>query len=553
MKRTYTNSSVPTETIPVPRSGVIAAGDPETAAAGAEMLKQGGNAVDAAVAAAFASFIAEIGVVHWGGSGLAHIYDGRNGRLPAARGIVYDFFSDMPGRNGSPPDQLDFEEVMIDFGATTQSFHLGRASVAVPGNIFGLCQLAADYGRLPLPTLLQPALRLAREGLHLTRFQTDTCELLAPLYTHTPAMRRIFMKNGRLIQPEDHFHIPDLAATLAELALEGESLVRNGRLAQTIVHDQQTRGGLLTATDLAHYQVHKAEPIRLAYREFEILLPPPCSSGGVLTAFTFKLLNQFDVRRLTHGSAQHLSLLYEVMTATTHARNTWENLSLAFPTAEAIARFLDDGFIHTYVERINEALHRSRPTPPQAEPTSGNNTSHLSVMDEDGLAVSLTTTAGESAGYVVPGTGIILNNMLGEADLHPNGFHTRPAGERIPTMMTPTIVLKDGQTRLVLGSGGSIRIRSAILQVLCNLLDFEMPLAEAVNVARVHVEDGVLQCEAGFDETAVSELEAMGYPVNRWPTRSIYFGGVHSVSRDENGRLYAAGDNRRGGSTAEVT
>lgn len=516
------------------------------------MLKQGGNAVDAAVAAAFASFIAEIGVVHWGGSGVAHIYDGRNGRSPAGQGCVYDFFSDMPGRDGSPPDQLDFEEVMIDFGATTQSFHLGRASVAVPGNIFGLCQLAADYGRLPLSTLLQPALRLAREGLHLTRFQTDTCELLAPLYTHTPSMRQIFVKNGRLIQPEDHFYIPDLTATLELLATAGESLVRNGRLAQTIVHDQQTRGGLLTSSDLAHYQVHKVEPIRIPYRQYEILLPPPCSSGGVLTAFTFKLLNQFDVRGLTHGSAPHLRLLYEVMTATTYARDIWESLSLALPPAEAIARFLDDGFIHTYTARVQEALTRIRPTPPQPEPKSGNNTSHLSVIDGAGLAVSLTTTAGESAGYVVPGTGIILNNMLGEADLHPNGFHTRPTGERIPTMMTPTIVLQNGQTRLVLGSGGSIRIRSAILQVLCNLLDFEMPLAEAVNVARVHVEDGVLQCEAGFDETAVAELEATGYPVNRWPKRSIYYGGVHSVARDKNGRLQAAGDNRRGGATAEV-
>jgi gamma-glutamyltranspeptidase / glutathione hydrolase len=280
MKQTDNNSPVATEAVTVARLGVVAAGDPETAAAGAEMLKQGGNAVDAAVAAAFASFIAEIGVVHWGGSGLAHIYDGRNGRSPVGRGIVYDFFSDMPGRDGSPPDRLDFEEVMIDFGATTQSFHLGRASVAVPGNLFGLCQLAADYGRLPLSTLLQPALRLAREGLHLTRFQTDTCELLAPLYTHTPSMRQIFMKNGRLIQPEDHFTIPDLAQTLEQLAVEGEALVRNGRLAQTIVHDQQNRGGLLTASDLAHYQVHKVEPIRLAYRRMKSCCRHPAPAAA---------------------------------------------------------------------------------------------------------------------------------------------------------------------------------------------------------------------------------------------------------------------------------
>ncbi len=123
-------------------------------------------------------------------------------------------------------------------------------------------------------------------------------------------------------------------------------------------------------------------------------------------------------------------------------------------------------------------------------------------------------------------------------------------GQRIPTMMPPTIVLKDGQTRLVVGSGGSIRIRSAILQVLSNLLDYGMTLNDAVNTARVHVENGVLQCEAGYDLAAVDELKAMGYPVNLWQERSIYYGGVHSVSRAENGRLVAAGDNRRGGATA---
>ncbi len=170
-----------------PYGGAISAGDPGTAAAGARILREGGNAVDAAVAASFASFIAEIGVVHLGGSGMAQLYDARTGTSR-----VYDFFSAMPGLNGRPPDQLDFEEVTINFGATTQSFHLGRGSVAVPGNIAGLCRLAADHGRLPLPMLLEPALELARNGLALAPFQADTCDLLTPLYTHTAGMRAIF-------------------------------------------------------------------------------------------------------------------------------------------------------------------------------------------------------------------------------------------------------------------------------------------------------------------------------------------------------------------------
>lgn len=527
--------------------GVIAAGGEETAAAGAAMLERGGNAVDAAVAAAFVSFIAEIGVVHLGGSGIAHIFDGQNGRS-----TVYDFFSNTPGLHGSPPPHLDFAEVSIDFGPTTQSFHLGRASVAVPGNIFGLCAMVAAHGRLPLKELLQPALKLAREGVALAPFQAETCALLTPLYTYTAGMREIFLKDGRMIQAGEHLYIPHLADTLEALSEKGEDFIRHGRLAQAIVQDQAKNGGLLTKDDLAQYQVNRTDSIRLPYRQYEIHLPPPSSTGGVLTAFTLKLLAHFDVGSLTHGSADHLRLLYEIMVATNRARPYWTKLSETRPLPQAIAHFLNDEFATLHASQVQQALSSGHASPFVPEPEAPNNTSHLSVVDKDGLAVSLTTTAGEGAGYVVPGTGFIPNNMMGEEDLHPNGFHSRPAGQRIPTMMTPTLVLLDGRLRLVVGSGGSIRIRSAIMQVLSNLLDFGMTLEEAVNTARVHVEGGALQCEAGFDETAVSELESMGYKINRWPTRSIYFGGAHSVSRTPDGRLVGAGDNRRGGAVAVV-
>ncbi len=525
--------------------GVIAAGDRETAAAGKAILQAGGNAVDAAVAAAFASFIAEIGVVHLGGSGIAHLYDPQNGRS-----LVYDFFSNTPGLNGTPGKALDFSEVTIDFGATTQNFQLGRASVAVPGNIAGLCQMAADYGRLPLSPLLQPALNLAKDGHPIAQFQAETCTLLQPLYTHTAGMRAIFSPNGRMIKTGELLNVPNLYDTLKTLAREGASFAQNGRLGQALLQDQAENGGLLTADDLANYQVDKRPSIQLPYRDYEILLPPPSSTGGVLTAFSLKLLTHFDMQKRPHGSAHHLQLLYEVMVATNRARPLWEEVSESLPAAEAIDRFLDDAFVQRAVADVRDALESHQPSPFAKEPPAPNNTSHLSVIDSDGLAVSLTTTAGESAGYVVPGTGFIPNNMMGEADLHPNGFHSRPAGQRIPTMMTPVVALRQGQTRVVLGSGGSIRIRSAIMQVLSNVLDYKMTLDKAVNIARVHVEDGALQCEAGFQVEAVDQLEAMGYPVNRWPTRSIYFGGAHSVSRTRNGRLVAAGDNRRGGATA---
>lgn len=533
--------------------GVIAGGGPQTVHAGAAMLKQGGNAVDAAVAAAFVSFIAEIGVVHAGGSGIAQLFDPATGRS-----VVYDFFSNMPGA-GLAADELavrlgalDFADVTIDFGATTQDFRVGRGSVAVPGNIFGLFALAADYGTLPLDRLLQPAMDLAQHGTSIAPFQAQTCRLLGPIYTHTEASRTIFTRNGALLQGGDHLFIPDLHDTLHALARDGDAALRRGALAQAFVGDQQANGGLITYSDLESYRVYNNRPIRVPYRGHTILLPPPCSSGGVLTGFTLKLLSHFDVGALRHGSAEQMQLFYEAMAATTRARATWESTLSTLPVHVAMSQFLADAFVQPYVDDVRYAIRARDPSPVIAEKKGPNNTSHISVIDGNGMAVSMTTTAGESAGYVVPGTGFIPNNMLGEEDVNPHGWHQWQPGERLPTMMTPTIVLKEDTIRMVVGSGGSARIRSAIVQTISNLLDHQLRLVDVVNKPRLHVENGVLQCEGGCDSAEMDRVERMGYPVNRWTETSIYFGGAHTVSRMPNGTLVAAGDLRRDGSTATV-
>ena len=173
------------------------------------------------------------------------------------------------------------------------------------------------------------------------------------------------------------------------------------------------------------------------------------------------------------------------------------------------------------------------------------------MVDGQGLHVSVTTSAGENAGFVVDGTGICLNNMLGEADLHPHGFHTLPPRARLMTMMTPVVVQQAGVPILAVGSGGSNRIRSAILQVLCNRLDFGLELDEAVNAPRIHFESGVLQAEGGIALPVIEELRAAGYPVNAWPERNMFFGGAHAVAA-VGGQISAAGDARRGGSIVVV-
>lgn len=535
--------------------GVIATGGRRTVEAGALMLKQGGNAVDAAVAAAFVSFIAEIGIVHWGGSGIAHIYDPLT-----QQSIIYDFFSNMPGLGReAPPKKLDFHGFTVDFGATTQDFWIGRGSVAVPGNIIGLCQLAADWGNLPLAMLLQPAIELAEHGHPIESFQAATCRLLQPLLTQTRSSRAIFAPNGSIIQSQERLFIPHLAHTLHQLAEEGADLMRNGALAEAIVRDQQANNGLITAEDLTNYDVFVREPLRVMYRDFEVLLPPPCSVGGLLVGFTLKLLARFDVGRMGVFSAESYQLFYEAMEATLRARQRWERAVKRQGTVSAIEatlinEFLSDDFVQSYADEVQSALHNKHPfAPPQHEKKGPNNTGHLSVMDGNGMAVSITTTAGESAGFVVPNTGIILNNMLGEADLNPHGWHQWTPGQRMPTMMTPTILLKHGDVQMVIGSGGSARIRSAIVQVISSYVDHGMSLREAVEMPRLHTEDGILQCEGGYDEHAAAQLEAWGYPLNRWQHPSIYFGGAHAVGRDAQHNLIGAGDPRRDGHIAVVT
>ena len=313
--------------------------------------------------------------------------------------------------------------------------------------------------------------------------------------------------------------------------------------------DQREHGGLLTERDFAEYEVHVRQPIEVTYRDRTVLLPGPSSSGGPLTAYALALLADLEPERLPWGSVEHRALVAEVLAATTRVRSRWDELSETHPADEAVAALLDPEQVARARQHIAERIGRSAPAP--FEPPGPASTSHLSVVDGEGGAVTLSNSAGASAGYVVPGTGIIPNNMLGEEDLNPRGFHQGSAGTRITTMMTPTLLL-DGRGRVdaALGSGGSLRIRSAILQVLSNRMDFALSPRESVRHPRVHLENDVVQLELGHGREIAEELRQQGYRVNRWTTPSIYYGGVHTVARDTDGVWHGVGDPRRGGAAA---
>ena len=221
-------------------------------------------------------------------------------------------------------------------------------------------------------------------------------------------------------------------------------------------------------------------------------------------------------------------------------------------TASGIKQFLSQTHIESYQQKLVDILAGEHPPAEPIFVEGSNDTTHLSVMDSLGNVASITTSAGEGAGFMLGDTGVAMNNILGEIDLHPDGFHKATPGKRLQTMMSPIVALKGSKPILVLGSGGSNRLRSGIIQVLSNIFDFNLPLTEAVNLSRVHFQEGIVQVEGGIPADISAELSQYGYEVNMWADKSMYFGGVHSVS-NIGGTWIAVGDSRRSGHGAIVT
>ena len=478
---------------PPQRNGLVAAGHAQVAAAAADLLGAGGNAFDAAVAAGFAAAVAEPTLTGLGGGGflLSHSAAGEE--------VLFDFFVDTPGRGLSARREPHFDAVTVRFPAADQVFHVGLGAAAVPGCLRGFLHIHARLGRLPLAEVLAPAIALARRGAAIDAFHAETLELLAPIVVGGPLTRALFAPHGRLLAAGDTLVNPDLADLLEVLPQEGDAPFYRGDLAARIAADAAEVGGLITLADLANYRVIERAPHRTTFRGVRVLSNPPPSFGGALVALA---LERLERRRLGEfGSADHLQAV-----------------------AETLAEM--------------EAHHADT----LARPHSSGGTTHVSVIDAEGNVAAMTTSNGEGSGYIVPGCGVMLNNMLGEDDLHPGGFHGAPAGLRVASMMAPTLALEGDRPLLALGSGGSKRIRSAITQVLLGVLAFELPLAEAVAAPRLHLDGARFEVEPGFDERALGVI-ARRWDVNSWSARHMYFGGVHAVQVPDG----AVGDARRGG------
>ncbi len=497
--------------------GVVAAGDRLTAEAGAEILKAGGNAFDAAVAACFAAPMAEPALTSAGGGGFLLAVS------PGEEPLLYDFFVDVPPKRLENPD---FYPVEVDFGDTKQVFHIGAGSVAVPGFVAGLLRVHSERGRLPLREVLSPAIDYARRGVKLSKLQASFVKLLEPIFTATEEARKIYAPGGKLIDETVEFRNPDYASFLELLSEEGQWVFYEGEIADEIERLSVEKGGLLRKEDLARYKVWERTPLRVPFKDFTVFTNPPPSSGGILIGFTLELLSRVEVEKW--GSVKHVGALVESMRTTEKFRKDFVNENLH---SEALGELLTkEELLNSYFQLFKNKLNL------------WGNTTHVSVFDAEGNGVSVTTTNGEGSGVVIPGTGIMLNNMLGEEDLNPLGFFRWPPYVRLPSMMSPTAVFRGENPLLLLGSAGSNRIRSAIVQVILNSLLFQMEPAESVGAPRLHYESGEVYMEPGFPPEAVSEVKKH-YRTTLFKEKSLFFGGVQLVTSDFKG----AGDPRRGG------
>jgi gamma-glutamyltranspeptidase / glutathione hydrolase len=484
--------------------GVVAAGHPLTAEAGAKVLREGGNAVDAVVGAMLMSFVAEPLLTGLGAGGYMLVAGG------GEQSTLLDFFVQAPSdrsSGGGDGSGAPLRAIDVSFGDAAQVFHIGPASCGVYGVPAGVCAAAERWGTVPLEDLAAPAARLAQEGVVLNTEQAYVAKILGDLLTSTPECAALWAPHGRVLGEGELLRNPELADALLRLGTEGVEPFYRGDIAASVREWVWDRGGSLSAEDLAGYRAIEREPVNVGYRDRHVLTNPPPAAGGTLLAYALALLDRGPGPPTLRG-------VVRAMAAAQAAR-----------TPEFLEGLDEDGFLERFLAARLGA------------------TTHISVLDGDGRACSCTCTNGEGSGVVVPGTGIHLNNVMGEEDLNPFGFHLHPPGRRMPSMMAPSVVMRGEEVELVLGSAGSNRIRSALLQTIVGVVDHGLQARQAVDAARVHFENGVLYAEPGID---LAELDGEEMQMVRFGALNLFFGGVQAVQKRADG-LAGAGDPRRGG------
>ncbi len=533
------------------QSGMVVSQEAQATRIGVDVLKAGGNAVDAAVAVGFALAVTLPRAGNLGGGGfmLVHLAEGKQTlaidyRETAPAAITRAAFLDAAG-NADPRKSLD-----------------SGLGVGVPGTVAGLAQAHRDYGSgaFTLAQLIAPAIRLAREGVPVDDDLADSLPVAQPRLTRWPSSVRIFLTgDGAALRRGDVLVQADLAASLEEIARDGPRAFYEGPIADRIVAAVQGAGGVMTRADLSSYRVMLREPVRGSYRGYAVHSMPPPSSGGVHLVQILNLLEPMPLKQNGPGAADTLHVMIEAMKLAYADRAEFlgDPDFARVPVAGLASKaYADQLRARIATDQARPAREIKAGSPPRAE---GENTTHYSVVDRFGNAVSNTYTLNLSygLGLVAEGTGILLNNELDDFAAKigaPNAYGlvggdaNAPApGKRPLSSMTPTILLKDGKAVLVTGSPGGSRIITTVLQVILNVIDHDMNIAEAVLAPRVHHQwlPDEVRAETGLSPDTLRLLTARGHKVQTGATS----GSANSILVTGEG-LTGASDTRQRGTLA---
>jgi len=521
----------------MPKGSIVAAGHPLTAEAAAHALGIGGNACDALLSGWLTACLAEPVLTSPAGGGFAML-------APSSGKIrLYDFFTQTPSTRSGEARMYPLE---ADFGTTRQVFHLGAGSVAVPGCIAGILRIHAEHGRLPMKACAAPAMDYARSGISVTSHAAKLLEVVSALYRATPEARAVFgsrIQPGACLVEGEVFTNSDYADFLETLVSEGSRWFYEGDIGRLIAAHCEAKGGHLKRSDFEAYEVFVREPLVLTHAGSRIWLNPPPSMGGFLIGCGLRA-----------SSPRSQANDPGIMTT------DWENwtrplrLMTLLRTRDGFRRLIDSepSLIQSVFNGASPLRTAAESLFPQSyDLIRERGTTHISIIDREGTAVSMTTSNGSGSAVILPGTGFMLNNMLGEEDLQPEGANTWVPGCRLASMMCPTLVQMQSGGLVATGSGGSNRIRSTLLQILRHLTENKSALEPSILAPRLHWENAVLHAEesAGpldrFAQSKGWECVSHGIP-------NLFFGGAHSVARDINGSLTGVGDPRRGGAVRAV-
>lgn len=452
----------------------VAGGHKDTVESASNILKEGGNAFDAAIAGVFASMSCEY--LYTGAASGGAMLVKKNG----FSADIIDFFVETPPIN--PSKVKDFKAINADFGDTKQEFNIGAGSVGIPGTLPGLIHIHKEYGSLPFSVLVEQAIDLSKKGCLISKNQEYLSEVLSPIISSSKVLESLFIKDGSLLKEGDLFINTEFASFLDQFLYEDATTFYRHEVCP-LFYNSFKGGGIIELKNLQEYTPKKRAPLELKYRGHQIFMNPEPSTGGTLINAGLKQLNGLDV---------------------------------------------------VSKQDIEGALHKIKKFKDQDMVGS---TTHLSVIDKENNVASVTTTNGVGAGFTVPGTGIMPNNMLGEKHLNINGFHNWKSQQRIPSNICPTLIVGKNNNLTTLGSAGSSRIISATMSVISNLLNNEMSLKRSISKSRIHLEGDTLHCEPsdGHPEYKTENVVI-------WEAKNMYFGGVNACSSFD-----SVGDERRSG------